>query len=211
MGTQPKFWDKLAEKYAAQPVKDEAAYAEKLKRTRAVLRPEHRVLEFGCGTGTTARHHAPHVASVLATDFSAEMIRIAQQNAADAHPNLEFRQCTFEEVSTNDGPFDALMGHSILHLLPDYEGAIAHAFDLLRPGGTFISSTACLKTMIPWFHPVMRPLLYLAGRLGFVPDVNFFSADELRQKIEASGFRVEEMWQPNSTAAVFIIARKPEN
>ena len=53
------FWDRLAKRYARMPVADQAAYETKLEKTRAFLRPDSRVLEFGCGTGSTAILHAP--------------------------------------------------------------------------------------------------------------------------------------------------------
>ena len=74
MAEPAAFWNRIAAKYAASPISDEAAYARKLELTRARLRPDMEVLEFGCGTGGTARLHAPHVRSYRATDFSPAMI-----------------------------------------------------------------------------------------------------------------------------------------
>jgi cyclopropane fatty-acyl-phospholipid synthase-like methyltransferase len=56
-----KFWDRIAERYSKQPVADEAAYQKKLQVTREYFRPDMEVLEFGCGTGSTAIAHAPYV------------------------------------------------------------------------------------------------------------------------------------------------------
>lgn len=39
------------------------------------------VLEFGCGTGSTAREPAPHVARIPATNVSAAMISIGREKA----------------------------------------------------------------------------------------------------------------------------------
>ena len=61
-----KFWDRIAARYSKKPVADEAAYQKKLQITRKYLRPDSRVLEFGCGTGSTAIAHAAHVKHVLA-------------------------------------------------------------------------------------------------------------------------------------------------
>ena len=69
-----KFWDKIAARYARRPVPDEAVYQRKLALTREYLRPGAHLLEFGCGTGSTAIAHAPHLADILATDISAEML-----------------------------------------------------------------------------------------------------------------------------------------
>ena len=70
MSQTSKFWDKIAEKYAKRPIADEAAYQRKLAVTRDYFRPDMEVLEFGCGTGTTAINHAPYVKHIRATDIS---------------------------------------------------------------------------------------------------------------------------------------------
>ena len=78
------FWDKIAPKYAKKPVADPAAYEAKLDRVRALLRAEDRVLEIGCGTGSTALTLAPNVAEITATDISGGMIAIAEDKHAAA-------------------------------------------------------------------------------------------------------------------------------
>jgi methylase of polypeptide subunit release factors len=57
------------------------------------------VLEFGCGTGSTAIAHAPYVKRILATDVSAKMIEIARANAERAGiENVTFGQAAVEEL-----------------------------------------------------------------------------------------------------------------
>jgi len=76
-----KFWDRIADRYSRKPVADEAAYQKKLQVTREYLRPDMEVLEFGCGTGSTAIVHAPCVKQIRAIDVSAKMIEIARHKA----------------------------------------------------------------------------------------------------------------------------------
>ena len=59
MDASAKFWNKVAAGYAKQPIADEAADQRKLKVTQEYLQPSMNVLEFGCGTGSTAIVHAP--------------------------------------------------------------------------------------------------------------------------------------------------------
>ena len=70
MAPSAKFWDKIAKKYAKQPVADVPSYEKKLEITRGYLSPETQVLEFGCGTGSTAISHAPFVRHIRAIDHS---------------------------------------------------------------------------------------------------------------------------------------------
>jgi ubiquinone/menaquinone biosynthesis C-methylase UbiE len=79
---QARFWDRLAKRYAKKPVADEATYQRKLQITRDHLSPAMEILEFGCGTGSTAITHAPHVRHLRAIDISSKMLEIAQGKAA---------------------------------------------------------------------------------------------------------------------------------
>ena len=203
MANDHKFWDRMAKRYARTPVSDEAAYQEKLRKTRAVLTPEMSVLEFGCGTGSTAIALAPDVQDYLATDISGEMLGIAR-GKAEGLENLRFEQKRLKEVNPPEGGYGAVLGHSILHLLPDKEAAIAQVFALLKPGGVVISSTTCMAK-----GGVLKPLLWTGNKLGLLPHIGFFSADSLVGAVEAAGFSIEDRWQPKPKSALFLIARKP--
>lgn len=82
MSANAMFWDRVAKRYAAQPVSDPAAYEVTLSRTASYLRADQTILELGCGTGNTAVTLAPNVAQMLATDFSAKMIEFGQERPA---------------------------------------------------------------------------------------------------------------------------------
>ena len=201
----PKFWNNIAEKYAKQPIADEAAYQRKLKVTRAHMHPQMRVLEFGCGTGTTAVKHAPYVEHITAVDISAQMLKIGDERAKKAGvDNIDFIEADFDSFTAADQSFDMILAMSILHLLEDMPGAIQKTHNMLKPGGFFISSTACLKEFpfyIRWAIPIMQ-------LIGKAPFVNAFSTDELRREIEATGFEILELWAPGKTKSVFIVAQK---
>ena len=77
-----RFWDRTSRKYAASAILDRAGYERTLDRTRALLGSGDRVLELGCGTGTTALLLADDVQHYLATDISAGMIAIANEKRA---------------------------------------------------------------------------------------------------------------------------------
>jgi len=200
-----KFWDKIAERYSRKPVADEAAYQNKLKTTREYFRPDMEVLEFGCGTGSTAILHAPHVKHIRAIDISPKMIEIARGKAdAESVDNVSFEVSTIEQLDVPDQSLDAVLGLSILHLLEDREEAIAKVFRMLRPGGVFVTSTPCLGDRMKWFK-LVGPI----GRfLGLIPLVRVFSVRELVDSLTAAGFTIDHQWQPEKAVAVFIVAKK---
>ena len=205
MNKDAKFWDRHAAGYAKKPVADEAAYQKKLEITREYLRPDMEVLEFGCGTGSTAITHAPYVKSILAIDISSKMIEIARGKAEAAGvENVTFDVETIEGLEAPDGSFDVIMGHSILHLLEDRDAAIAKVYRLLKPGGVFVSSTVCLGNRMAWFK-LIAPI----GRfLGFFPLVKVITAKDVEESIAAAGFAIDRKWRPGKGLSIFIVGTK---
>ena len=47
-----RFWDRIAVKYAADPIADRAGYEATLRRVQGLLTADQDVLEIGCGTGS---------------------------------------------------------------------------------------------------------------------------------------------------------------
>lgn len=201
------FWNAIASRYAAQPVADENAYQVKLAETRRRLRPDMELFEFGCGTGSTAVIHAPYVRHIRAVDFSTRMLDFARTRAAEAGiGNITFEQGDIESIELAPESLDMVLGLSILHLLRDKEAVIAKVFAALRPGGFFVSSTACIREATPllgWITP-------LTNRLGLLPYLDVMDATELTGAIAAAGFAIEHRWRPDAKSALFVIARKPE-
>ena len=205
MDRESKFWNKRADKYSKRPVSAEAKYEKKLAITREYFRPDMEVLELGCGTGSTALAHAPYVRHILATDLSTRMIEIARDKAKAAGiDNVTFEAASADGLDLADDSIDAVMGHNLLHLLEDREQVIADVHRMLKTGGLFVTSTACIGDMMFLFR-----LIVPVGRsLRLFPLVKVFTAAELKQSLENAGFEIEHEWQPKKNAAAFIICRK---
>jgi ubiquinone/menaquinone biosynthesis C-methylase UbiE len=201
-----RFWNRIARRYARQPVADEQSYQRKLHQTREVLRPDMNVLEFGCGTGSTALAHAPYVGQITAIDFSDRMIEVARSKATAAGvTNVQFDIATIEAFTAPNESFDAVLAMSVLHLLDSPEAALAKVFGLLKPGGVLAASTTCVGDMR---NPV-KYLLPLGHALRLLPLVRPITKDALVAMVTGAGFEIEDQWQPGPGKAVFMIARKP--
>ena len=206
MPDHSRFWNRIAEKYASRPIENPEAYERKLSETQALLKPDMRLLEIGCGTGGTAIHHAPSVAHIDTVDIAENMLAIARSNAAEAGvSNIRFEATAIDKLDREAESYDMVLALSVLHLLEDRGPVIARIYDWLKPGGYFVSSTVCLKDRMAY----MRYLFPLLRPLGLVPLVRVFGEAELIESIESAGFAIESKWRPKSDAAVFIIARKP--
>lgn len=199
------FWDRVAPRYSQQPIADAESYARKLDTTQALMRPDMQVLEFGCGTGSTALKHAPHVAHLVATDVSAGMINIGRQKAEQAGiGNVSFRQCGVEDFEAPDGSYDMVLALNLLHLLPDRTAALAKVHRLLKPGGIFISSTVCLADRMWFLRPVI-PVLQWAGK---APYVSFLGAHTVLGEVAAAGFEELEHWTHGRANSLFLVTSK---
>ena len=205
MDRETAFWNKLADKYSRRPIADEAAYQKKLDATREYFQSDMDVLEIGCGTGSTAIAHAPYVAHFLATDLSTRMVEIAKDKAKAAGiDNVMFEAASVDALDVPDASIDVVMAHNILHLLEDREQVIADVHKMLKPGGAFVSSTACIgDMMLP-----LRLIVPVGRFLRLFPLVKVFSVAELMDSLENAGFEIDYEWQPKKSAAAFIICRK---
>ncbi|MEO0968474.1 MAG: class I SAM-dependent methyltransferase [Cyanobacteria bacterium J06639_18] len=213
MNNSIKFWDKIAESYSKQPIADEATYQKKLQVTREYFKPEMEVLEFGCGTGSTAIAHSPYVKHIRAIDFSSEMIEIARSKAeVNKIENVNFEQSTIDELSVGDSTFDVVLGLNVLHLLKNKEEVIAKIYKMLKPGGVFVTSTVCLGDTMKWFKIVAPIGIFL----GLIPMVAVFSTKELLDSLTDAGFTIDYHWEPSKSVSkglfklkgVFIVAKK---
>jgi len=201
-----KFWDNTAEKYAKSPMRDKAVYEEKLEVTRRYFTPDSTVLEIGCGTGTTSLHHAPYVKHILATDISNSMLDIARKKAKEAGvENVTFQQATVENLEAAPASFDAVLALNIIHLVDDPAAAVANVATLLKPGGVFVSSTACLGDVLISMWRVLIPVLQLVGK---APPVKYIKRQDLERYLAAAGLVIEFQRPPKKGEAAFIIAKK---
>lgn len=203
-----RFWNKIAVKYSKQSLRDPNAFERKIAVTRGLMRPRDRVLDVGCGTGSLALRLAPFADHVSGLDFSAEMIRIAREKAVTlAVPNVSFELGSLDaSVPFQPESLDGITAYSILHLVKSRSHTLEQIHRLLKPGGFFVSSTACLAgSWVPYGGLVTAMRL-----LGQAPEtVEIFSAKTLLEEIQNAGFI--EVCTPDvgaSTEVAFIVARK---
>jgi SAM-dependent methyltransferase len=204
------FWDRIAVKYAADPIADMAGYEATLRRVQGLLSADQDVLQIGCGTGTSALRLAPFTRRLLATDVSARMIAIAREKlACEPVPQLSFAVADADTPVARPGEYDAVLAFNLLHLVTDLDRALELAMQALRPGGLLISKTACIAEMNPLIARLALPVMQAIGK---APHVLCFDATALQSAVARQGMdivSVERHGTRGKDFRVFIVARKP--
>lgn len=204
MSLTEKFWSRMAEGYSKQPVADEAAYQYKLEKTGEYLQAHFEILELGCGTGSTAIAHAPFVRHILAVDISSKMIEIAESKATAANiDNITFKESAIDNYDAPAQSLDGVLALSILHLLSNRKAVIARVYNMLRPGGIFVSSTICIGNTMKFLKLVL-PI----GRL-FGLTLKVFTTKELIENMTDAGFEIDYQWMTGNDKVAFLVAKKP--
>lgn len=208
MTAEAAFWNDLAERYARQPVANPGAFERKIEITRARMKPTDVVLDVGCGTGSLALRLASSARVLHGLDISSEMIRIANSKAqAEAAANVRFHVGALDTIELFEPEsLDGVCAYSLLHLVDDLPATLARIFQLLRPGGFFVSSTVCLgESWVPY-----RPILEVMRWLGKAPRVQMLHKRDLEDALRHAGFSA--ITQPDvgaSSNIAFIVAEKP--
>lgn len=203
---QAAFWNRVAQRYAAMPMRNPLAWEETLTRTRAHLNSDARVLELGCGTGSTAVRLAPYVMEYIATDDAGEMIAIAVERGQDVS-NLRTIRARPGDGSVPKGPYDAVVAFNLLHLIPDLPAVLAEIYTLLKPAGLLISKTPCLGGR----YRILWPPVRLLQAFGKAPPLKFLKPDQMEQTVAAAGFTILERDDlPRKPPSRFLVARRDE-
>jgi SAM-dependent methyltransferase len=167
----------------------------------AGLGPGVRVLEIGCGTGMFTEMWARTGAQIVGVDISEALLEKARSRNLPT-TQVQFLAKCFEECDV-EGPFDAVIGSSVLHHL-DIEAAVEKIYCLLKPGGrlsfaepnmlnpqVFIERKLAFIRPLFWYVSpdetayVRWPLQTLLARAGF-QDINIKPFDWLHPAVPSS-------------------------
>ncbi|GAA2739142.1 class I SAM-dependent methyltransferase [Pedococcus aerophilus] len=102
--------------------------------------PYATALELGAGTGFFSLNlkQAGILDEVHVTDLSPGMVEAARANAGKLGFAVEGRVADAERIPYDDNTFDIVVGHAVIHHIPDVEAAFAEMLRVLKPGGRFV-------------------------------------------------------------------------
>ena len=101
-------------------------------------KPSWQALDVATGAGHTAAAFAPHVARVVASDLTPEMLQEAAKLAkAKGFANMETAPADAEALPFDDASFDLVTCRIAPHHFPDVPTFVAEVWRTLKGGGTF--------------------------------------------------------------------------
>jgi ubiquinone/menaquinone biosynthesis C-methylase UbiE len=111
-----------------------------LGRLVELVRPQRdwQALDIATGAGHTAAAFAPHVARVIASDVTDEMLEETRKlAAAKGLGNMETAVADAEALPFEDARFELVTCRIAAHHFPDVPRFVAEVRRVLKPGGTF--------------------------------------------------------------------------
>jgi SAM-dependent methyltransferase len=176
--------------------------------------PYDRALELGSGTGffllNLIQSGVARRGSV--TDLSPGMVKVATRNGQSLGLDIDGRVADAEGIPYDEDTFDLVVGHAVLHHIPDVELSLREVVRVLKPGGRFIFAgeptttgngyARALSTLtwrvttnvtkLPALHDWRRPQAELdessrAAALEAVVDLHTFEPADLERMATAVG------------------------
>ncbi len=191
--------------------------------------PYGRALELGSGTGFFLLNlmQAGLAGTGSVTDLSPGMVAAALRNAERLGLDVDGRVADAEQIPYADDTFDVVVGHAVLHHIPDLDTAFREVLRVLKPGGRFVFAgeptrigdryaralgrltwrAATTVTRLPALAGWRRPQAELdessrAAALEAVVDVHVFDPAELERVAAAAGARGVRVVTEEFTAAM---------
>ena len=140
------FWDRVAWVYDifANIINRKANQA-LCAAVEGLIAPSDAVLECACGTGLLTGVIAPRCKSLIATDFSENMLKRAEKKYGK-YGNVRFEQANILRLPYGDGQFDTVIAANVIHLLDEPYQALHELERVCKPGGKIIIPTYMNQT-----------------------------------------------------------------
>ena len=176
--------------------------------------PYPTAMELGSGTGFFLLNlmQGGVIKKGSVTDLSPGMVQVALRNAESLGLDVDGRVADAERIPYADNSFDLVVGHAVLHHIPDVQAAFREVLRVLKPGGRFVFAGEPTKignayarrlgqltwflttkiTKIPALSSWRRPQEELdessrAAALEAVVDIHTFDPTELEQMARGAG------------------------
>ncbi len=184
-GDNKEFWQRYAKWYGPlMNVTGKGFYRNLCEDITEDFSGTEKVLELACGSGQLSFMLAKKCGSLIATDFSENMVEAARKKDDGSIPGLSFEVKDATATGYASGIFDVVVIANALHIMPDPDAALSEIRRILKPGGRLFAPTFALDE-----GKTFKPFVKLISLFGFNA-CNKWTLEELLDFIESRGFRV---------------------
>jgi 2-polyprenyl-3-methyl-5-hydroxy-6-metoxy-1,4-benzoquinol methylase len=181
------------------------------ENTKKYLEENNIVLDYGCGTGTTACELANQVKKIHAIDISPKMIEISKQKAAGSKvENINFEATDIFDSGLKKETFDTILAFNILHTVSNPRVVVQRINELLKPEGLFISVTPCLRDKISFLVNIQIQLVRILCKIGIIPiPIRRLKSTELDNLMASGNFEpidTENIYK--GASSYYMVAKK---
>lgn len=211
MDKSKEFWDGASKNYDKTEERFEYIHSKSRENTKKYLKASNIVLDYGCGTGTTSCEIANRVKEIHAMDISSKMIEIAKGKAvASKIENINFLQTDIFDKSYQKDSFDVILAFNMLHTVVDPQIVIRRMYELLKPGGLFISVTPCLGEKMALLVKIQIQLVRILCKIGLIPiPIRRLKSSEIDDLLVNGDFQTvdsEKIYK--GASSYFVVAKK---
>ena len=140
------------------PCSDDCTHPEAMEHTNEImagavpLGPGVRVLDLGCGYGSTARYLAATFGcSVIGTNISQKELELARERAGESGLDhlLSFEYGDFHDLGYSDATFDVVWSQEAFLHAADKNAVLAECRRVLKPGGSLAFTDILVRRDTP--------------------------------------------------------------
>jgi len=213
MSKSKKFWDSASKNYDKTEERFEYIHQKSRVNAKRHLESSNVVLDYGCGTGTTACEIANDVKKIYAIDISSKMIEISKGKAVEKNiENVTFAEGDIFDENLKKGSFDRVLAFNMLHTIPNPETAVQRINELLKPDGLFISITPCLGDKMSFIVGLQIRLVQIMCKIGIIPvPIRRIKSSDLDELITNGNFQnidTEKIYK--GASSYFLVAKKKD-
>ena len=211
MDKTKNFWDKASKSYDTTEERFEHIHSRARENTKRYLKATDTVLDYGCGTGTASCELAHLVEEIRAIDISPQMIEFAKsKGVANKIENVSFMQGTIFDAPLESESFDVVLAFNMLHTVPNPKSIVQRVYEVLKPGGLFISITPCMQEKKSISVSMQIFVFRLLLKIGLVPiSFEFYKSSDLDELINTQSFQVIESEKVfKGATSYFAVAKK---
>ncbi len=142
-----------------------------------------KILEIGCGNGvgTLLIQEFFKPSEFIATEFDPRLVEIAQMKNKGSQVKVEIGDATHLRFMDNE--FDAVIGLSVIHHIPNWRECVAELQRVIKPNGLLIIKELSIETF-------ESPFGRIARRFVEHPYDSMLKKAEFLKALEQQGFRL---------------------